>query len=97
MVTEISIITVPATAGVISRRNRASRVDRVNWNNDERTTRVASKAGPPSTRAATQTAINVPDVPIRREYPAPIRPTRTACITVVKPLTVSAAKTAQVR
>ena len=66
---------VPATAGVIRRRNRASRVDRVNWNSDERTTRVASSAGPPSTRAATLTAINVPDVPMRREYPAPIRPT----------------------
>ena len=97
MVTEISIMTVPDTAGVISRRNRARRSERANWNSEEITTRVASNAGPPSTNAVTQTAIKAPEVPISRGYPAPIRPNRTACTTVVRPLTARAVKMAQVR
>ena len=97
MVTEISMMTVPATAGVISRRNRARRSESVNWNSDDSTTRVASMAGPPSASAVTDTAINAPEVPMSRGYPAPKRPTRTACNTVVSPLTASAVNTAQVR
>ena len=50
--------------------------------------------GPPSTRAATQTAMKAPDVPIISTCPAPIRPTRTVWRTVVTPLISSAAKTA---
>ena len=54
-------------------------------------------AGPPSTSAATQTAMNAPDVPIIRRWPAPMRQTRTACSMVATPLTRSAANTAQAR
>ena len=97
MVTEIIMMTVPATAGVRKRRNRARRSERANWNNEERTTRVASIAGPPSANAVTETAMNAPEVPMSSGYPAPTRPSRTDCITVVTPLTASAAKTAQVR
>ena len=42
-------------------------------------TSVASIAGPPWTSAVTQTAIKAPEVPMRRTWPAPKRPTRTAC------------------
>ena len=66
MVTEISMMTVPATAGVISRRNKARRSESANWNSDESTTRVASIAGPPSARAVTETAMNAPEVPMSR-------------------------------
>ena len=34
---------------------------------------------------------------MRSRYPAPMRPTRTACRMVLMPLTAAAAKTAQVR
>ncbi len=64
-VTAISMITVPATVGVSTRRSRESRAASVNWNNDEITTRVASSAGPPWARAATLTPMNAPEVPIR--------------------------------
>ena len=65
-VTAINMITVPATVGVMIRRNSESRVESANWNNDEMTTRVASIAGPPLASAVTQTAINAPEVPMRR-------------------------------
>ena len=58
---------------------------------------VASKAGPPSTRAVMHTAMKAPEVPMIRMWPAPKRPTRTACRTVVDPLMISAAKIAQDR
>ena len=93
-VTAISMITVPATVGVMIRRNNARRWERVSWASAEAATRVASSAGPPSTSAATQTAMKAPEVPMRSGYPAPTRPTRTACMTVVSPLTSNAAKTA---
>ena len=96
-VTAISMITVPATVGVMMRRSSASRSESANWNSAEIATRVASNPGPPSTSDVTQTAMKAPEVPMRSGYPAPIRPTRTACMIVVSPLTRSAAKTAQVR
>ena len=96
MVTAISMITVPETTGVRILRSSDSRADRANWNSDETTTRVASSAGPPSTSAATQTAMKAPEVPMMRTCPEPTRPMRTACSTVVIPLTTSAAKMAQV-
>ena len=96
-VTAISMMTVPATVGVRIRRRRESRAESANWKNEEMTTRVASMAGPPSAIAATQTAMNAPEVPIMSTYPAPTRPTRTAWSTVVTPLTATAANTAQDR
>ncbi|MCE2461720.1 MAG: hypothetical protein J4F38_13210 [Pseudomonadales bacterium] len=63
-VTAMSMITVPATVGVSTRRKRESRAENANWNNAEMTTRVASSAGPPSTNAVTQMAMNAPDVPM---------------------------------
>ena len=89
--------TVPATAGVRMRRNSESRAESTNWNSEEMTTRVASIAGPPSAIAATQTAMKAPEVPIRRTYPAPIRPNRTTCNIVVAPLTRIAPNTAHDR
>ena len=96
-VTGISMMTVPATAGVSIRRISESRDERRNWKNDETSTRVASIAGPPLTRAVTQTAMNAPEVPMSSTCPAPKRPTRTACSTVVTPLMATAANTAQER
>ena len=96
-VTGISMITVPATVGVMIRLSRESRAESANWNSDEITIRVASRAGPPCASAVTQTAMKAPEVPMRRTYPAPMRPARTACRIVVSPLTASAAKTAHVR
>ena len=63
-VTAISMITVPATVGVSILRSKDSRAASTNWNSEEMTTRVASSAGPPLARAATQTAMNAPEVPI---------------------------------
>ena len=65
-VTAISMSTVPATVGVRSRRNSDSFDDSRNWNSDDATTSVAMSAGPPSTSAATHTAMNAPEVPISR-------------------------------
>ena len=96
-VTAISMITVPATVGVRIRRSSESRSESANWNSAEIATSVASRPGPPATSAVTQTAMNAPEVPISSGYPAPMRPTRTACMTVVTPLTRSAANTAHVR
>ena len=96
-VTAISMITVPATTGVMTRRSQDRREARANWKSEEATTRVARSPGPPSTRAVTETAMKTPEVPMSRMCPAPIRPTRLACSTVVTPLTASAANTAHDR
>ena len=93
----ISMITVPVTTGVKMRRNRESRAASRNWNSDETTTRLASVDGPATTRAATQTAMNAPDVPMISTCPDPRRPHRAACSTVVSPLTTIAANTPQAR
>ena len=45
--TAISMITVPATVGVRTRRSSESRPARRNWNSDETITSDASSAGPP--------------------------------------------------
>ena len=63
-VTAISMSTVPATVGVMRRRSRASRDESTNWKSAETNTSVASIPGPPSASAVTQTAMNVPDVPM---------------------------------
>lgn len=97
MVTATSMMTVPATNGVITRLSSTRREPKTNWNRDETTIKVASRAGPPSTRAVIDTATKVPEVPIRRMYPAPMLPTRTAWMTVIRPQTQSPAKTAQER
>ena len=96
-VTAISISTVPATVGVRSRLKRESFAASRYWNSDDATTSVASSPGPPFTSAATHTAMKAPEVPISSTYPAPIRPTRTACRIVLTPLTAAAANTAHVR
>ena len=57
-VTGINMSTVPATVGVKILRNRDSLAARTNWNRDETTTSVASRPGPPRSRAAMQTAMN---------------------------------------
>ena len=93
----ISITTTPATTGVKMRRSSESLDAIANWNSDDTTTRLAIVDGPPSISAATQTAMNAPDVPMIRTCPAPTRPTRTAWTMVVTPLTSIAAKTAQDR
>ena len=63
-VTGISMITVPATVGVRMRRNSESRAESANWNSAETATSVASMAGPPLAIAATQIAMNAPEVPM---------------------------------
>ena len=63
-VTAISMMTTPATVGVMSFRNQASRAASANWNMAAINTSVASMAGPPSAIAATQTAMNAADVPM---------------------------------
>ena len=93
--TEMSMITVPATVGVIIRRNRESLVERINWKRDEITTRVASMAGPPCLMAEIEAAVKVPEVPMRRIYPEPTLPTRRACKIVLNPLTARAVKVIQ--
>ena len=65
-VTGISMITVPATVGVSIRRNSDSRLASANWKSAEAATSVASIAGPPFAVAATQIAMNAPDVPMAR-------------------------------
>ena len=90
-VAAISMITVPETTGVNIRRSNESRAASANWNSDDTTMRLALVDGPPSTRAATQTAMNAPEVPMISTCPAPTRP---AWRIVVAPLTTRAAKTA---
>ena len=96
-VTGISMMTVPATVGVRIRRKKDRFTEMENWPREERATSVASIAGPPSASAVMQTAMNAPEVPISRTYPAPIRPNRTACRMVVAPLIRTAANTADER
>ena len=71
-VTAISMMTVPATVGVMTRLRSESRDASRNWNSDDATISVASSAGPPYSSAATDTAMKTPDVPMSRTYPAPI-------------------------
>ena len=96
-VTAISMITVPATVGVMRRLSSDSREASRNWKSAEAATSVASMPGPPCASAATDTAMKAPDVPISRMYPAPKRPNRLACTIVVMPLTRSAAEAAHDR
>ena len=96
-VTAISAITVPATTGVMIRRSSERRADKANWKREEAITSVASSPGPPSAKAVTHTAMKAPEVPMMSTWPAPMRPSRLACRMVVRPLTSSAANTAQIR
>ena len=95
-VAAMSMITVPETTGVKMRRSSESRAASANWMSEETMMREAISEGPPSTSAATQTAMKAPEVPMMRTCPAPARPTRRAWSAVVTPLTRSAAKTPQV-
>ena len=52
-VTAMSMITVPATTGVMMRRRSASFHESPNWKSEEAMTSVASRPGPPSTSAVT--------------------------------------------
>ena len=63
-VTAMSMMTVPATVGVMILRTHASRAAKPNWNSAEMSTSVASMAGPPSASAVTLTAMNAPEVPM---------------------------------
>ena len=58
-VTASSISTVPATTGVISRRNSASRDMNTNCSSAETKMRLDNIAGPPATSAVVETAMNV--------------------------------------
>ena len=95
--TGISMITVPHTVGVSTRRSSDKRAERANWNRAETVTSVASSPGPPSAIAVTQTAMKAAEVPISRTCPEPTRPIRTAYSTVVTPLIASAANVAHDR
>ena len=92
-----SRFTVPTMVGVRSRRNRASRIEITIGTSDEAATKVASSAGPPWSRALTQTPMKAPAGPMKSRYPAPTRPSRTACRAVLMPLTATAPNTAQDR
>ena len=94
-VTAMSMTTVPETTGVNTRRSSESRAASKNWNSDETTISDAISDGPPASSAATQTAMNAPDVPIASTCPEPIRPSRTTCRMVATPLTTSAETTPQ--
>ena len=95
--TAISMITVPATVGVRIRRSSDRRPASRNWKSDDTMISVASRPGPPCWSAATDTAMNAPDVPIISTYPDPSRPTRRACRMVATPLTRSAPKAPQAK
>ena len=69
-VAAINIITVPETTGVNMRRSSESRAARRNWSSDDTTMRLAIVDGPPFNRAATQTAMKAPDVPMMSTCPA---------------------------
>ena len=60
------MITVPATVGVMIRRRIDKRPASRNWKSDEAITSVVSRAGPPWTSAATDTAMKAPEVPMMR-------------------------------
>ncbi len=94
-VAAISMMTVPETTGVKIRRRTNSRAARANWNSEVTTIRLAMTAGPASTSAATQTPLNVPEVPITSRWPEPNRQNCAPCKMVVNPLTTSAANTPQ--
>ena len=97
-VTAISMMTVPATVGVMTRLSSDSRDAIRNWKSDDATMSVASSAGPLRSSAATDTAMKTPDVPMSRMYPAPMRPPiRFAWISVDIPHTIRTANAAQVR
>lgn len=49
-------------------------------------------ASPPSSSAATQTAMKAPEAPVMRTWPGPMYPTRMVWRTVAAPLTSSAAR-----
>ena len=65
-VTEISMMTMPATIGVTMRRTNDSWAANRNWNSEEAMTSVASSPGPPSASAVMLTAMNAPEVPMKR-------------------------------
>ena len=92
-----SMFTVPTMVGVRSRLNRASRMEIAIGTNADAATRVASRAGPPSARALTETPMKATGGPIASTYPAPTRPSLAACSAVQAPLAVMAQKTAQDR
>ncbi len=77
-VTGISMITVPHTVGVRIRRSSDNCAESPNWNRADTVTSVASRPGPPSASAVTQTAMKAAEVPISSTWPEPTRPTRTA-------------------
>ena len=62
--TASSMITVPPTVGVISRRKNDSRAEKKNCTSDEATTRVPSSDRPPAATAAAETPMKAPDVPM---------------------------------
>ncbi len=61
----MSMITVPATVGVRTRRSSESRAERTISTTPETTTSVASIAGPPSASAVTLIAMVVLEVPAK--------------------------------
>ena len=92
-----SMFTVPTMVGVSRRLNRARRREMTMGTSDDATTRVASRAGPPSERAPTETPMKAPAGPIVSTYPAPTRPSLAACRAVLTPLTATAQNTAHDR
>ena len=63
-VTGISMMMVLDTVGVISRRRVDRRRAILNCANEDSMTRVARSAGPPSTSAVIETAMNAPEGPM---------------------------------
>ena len=96
-VTGTSMITVPDTAGVRIRRNRASLADSRSWRSAAATTRIASSAGPPFATAVMPTPMNAAELPMTSTWPPPILPNRVAWSAVVTPLIATAANTAHAR
>ncbi len=92
-----SMFTVPTRVGVSSRLNRASRIEIAMGTNEDATTRAASRAGPPSARALTETPMKATGGPIASTCPAPTRPSLAACSAVETPLTATAQNTAHDR
>ena len=90
----ISMITVPATAGVTTRCTCASRQESSSGTAAVMITSVASSAGPPSATAVMLTEMNAVEAPMSNTCPPPNRPKRNACSTVVAPDTATVANTA---
>ena len=65
-VTGISMFTVPTMVGVRSRRKRESRVESTIGSNDDATTSVRSRAGPPWASAAALSPMKAPGGPMAR-------------------------------